>query len=234
MKFIMIYMLLYGFNNIYSMNKNFIKKIWTVCAIFSCIGLPLFFSGCGTDIPNTCFSYIEEHGQVYNYLIEQDLCKKCTQHDTKNKCTNYNYYNCYDGYLKISYERNHQNNTCYYKVYENSDDKFILDNKLNYYYPIGYESKLFINKVQHSSCSFNAFGLQALTYTGLTFTIVSTGLFICGLFLFIMEKLFINEKIYVEDNRIIMSNYIQSEFELNYLNNNQNNNQIVPINSENV
>jgi hypothetical protein len=37
--------------------------------IFFLIGFPTFFSGCGTNIPNTCFAFTETTGTVYEYKM---------------------------------------------------------------------------------------------------------------------------------------------------------------------
>lgn len=146
--------------------KNFQVYSIFLAFVFACIGLPLFFTGCGTNIPNTCFAYIQTTGTIYNHYVQSDLCKKCTKKDKNNKCTNYNYYSCYDGYVKISYVDNGHNNTCTYKPYEDYDNYLYVENQLDRHYPIGKDSELFINKLDHSSCSLNSLGLKAQTYSG--------------------------------------------------------------------
>ncbi len=133
------------------------------------IGLPTFFSGCGTNIPNTCFSFIETTGTVYGHKITSGMCKACVKKDENKKCTKYNYYTCYDGYVKIDYYYHNSNKTCLYEPYQ--DEKYFSDvkDKLDYYYPVNYKNTLYVNKIDNNSCTFNQDGLKALTYVGIVF-----------------------------------------------------------------
>lgn len=136
-------------------------------AVFFIIGLSTFLSGCGTKIPNTCFTYYETEGTIYGSQITNHMCSECAKKDSKKKCVQYNYYTCYDGYVKIRYSS--ANKTCLYDAY--NDEKYFTDlqNKLAYYYPVGQTDTLFVSKTDNSECSLDDDGLQGLTYTGITF-----------------------------------------------------------------
>ncbi len=154
--------------------------------IFLIIGFPTFFSGCGTNIPNTCFAFTETTGTVYGHKITSGQCKECVKKDSDRKCVKYNYYTCYDGYVKISFQSKHQNQTCLYEPY--TDQKYFSDvkAKLEYYYPENYSNTLYVNKINDDTCTFNSDGLKALTYVGIVF--LSLGLIgiigMVGYFLF--------------------------------------------------
>jgi hypothetical protein len=137
--------------------------------IFLIIGFPTFFSGCGTNIPNTCFAFTETTGTVYGHKITTDQCKECVQKDSDKKCTKYKNYDCYDGYVKIFFQSDNKNQTCLYEPY--SDQKSFSDvkEKLEYYYPENYSNTLYVNKINDETCTFNSDGLKALTYVGIVF-----------------------------------------------------------------
>ena len=140
--------------------------------IFLLIGFPTFFSGCGTNIPNTCFAFTETTGTVYGYKITTDQCKECVEKDSDKKCTKYNHYTCYDGYVRISFQSfqsDNKNQTCLYESY--SDQKSFSDvkAKLEYYYPEDNSNTLYVNKIDDSKCTFNSNRLKALTYVGIVF-----------------------------------------------------------------
>ncbi len=190
--------------------ETYPKKIFIISIICCVIGVPIFFSGCGTNIPNTCFSYIVTKGQVYNYLINSEICKRCTNKNSDNKCTNYNYYTCYNGIIKISYEFDSHNKTCNNQIYTHKENYLQVEQDLKWYYPIGYKSKLFVNKINHNSCSFNKIGLQALTYIGLTFCSVSLMLLIISIILGVVYKIIDIKKI----SLIIPINYNNSDIQI--------------------
>jgi len=143
--------------------------------IFLLIGFPTFFSGCGTTIPNTCFAFTETTGTVCGHKIVSNKCKECVQKDSEKKCTKYNYYDCYDGYVQISYLSDNKNQTCLYEPY--SDQKSFSDvkAKLEYYYPVDYSNTLYVNKIDDSKCTFNSNGLKGLTYVGIVFLCFGLG-----------------------------------------------------------
>lgn len=144
--------------------------IWFACFVCLIIGLPTFFSGCGTKIPNTCFAYYETKGTVFGYKITDHICSECTQKDNNKKCTNRIYYQCYNGYAKIHFANNR---SCLFEAYD--DEKYFTDvqNKLSSYYPVGTTDRLFVNKLDYKECSMNDKGLQGLTYVGITFLSLS-------------------------------------------------------------
>jgi hypothetical protein len=156
--------------------------------VFLVIGLPTFFSGCGTKIPNTCFAYYDIKGTVYGSKITNHMCSECIKKENK-KCVQYNYYTCYNGYVKISYNLKGKNETCVYDAYK--DEKSFTDtqNKLSYYYPKGLTDTLFVKKIEHEDCSMNDVGLQGLTYVGITFLSLAGLVAIIGVILDLKEKM---------------------------------------------
>ncbi len=151
------------------MIKSIYQCFLLVIGIFLIIGFPTFFSGCGTNIPNTCFAFTETTGTVYGHKITSGQCKECVKKDSDRKCVKYNYYTCYDGYVKISFQSKHQNQTCLYEPY--TDQKYFSDvkAKLEYYYPENYSNTLYVNKINDDICTFNSDRLKALTYVGIVF-----------------------------------------------------------------
>lgn len=145
------------------MFESYFFAAFVICLI---IGLPTFFTGCGTNIPNTCFAYDQTVGTVYNYKITSQVCSECVKRDNKKKCTQTSYYTCYDGYVKIHFANNQ---TCLYEAYNDQKSFTDTQNKLSYYYPKGMTDHLFLYKADHSQCTLNDDGLQGLTYTGITF-----------------------------------------------------------------
>jgi len=156
------------------MFESYIFAAFLVCLI---IGLPTFFSGCGTSIPNTCFAYYETTGTIFNYKITDHICSECTQKDKNKKCTNRVYFQCFDGYVKIHFANN---KTCLYEAYSDQKSFSDVQNLLSYNYPVGESDKLFVNKLDYSECSLNDNGLKALTYVGLTFLSFAGFLLIVG------------------------------------------------------
>ena len=157
------------------MIKPVYKYFLLAIGIFLLIGFPTFFSGCGTTIPNTCFAFTETTGTVCGHKITTAKCKECVQKDSDKKCTKYNRYDCYDGYVQISFQLDNKNQTCLYEPY--SDQKSFSDvkEKLEYYYPVDYTNTLYVNKIDDSKCTFNSNGLKGLTYVGIVFLCFGLG-----------------------------------------------------------
>lgn len=156
-----------------------------ICLI---IGLPTFLTGCGTNIPNTCFAYYETNGWIHNFKITNHMCSECVKKENK-KCVQYNYYTCYNGYVKVNYNLKENNQTCTYDAY--TDEKSFTDvqNKLAYYYPIGSKKTLFITKVNMEDCTLNVHGLQGLTYVGIVFMSLAGIIFIIGFTMYLQNIL---------------------------------------------
>jgi hypothetical protein len=160
-----------------------IAVTYSFVALFVCliIGLPTFFTGCGTNIPNTCFTYYQTFGTVYGSKITSSTCSECVKRDNNKKCTQTNYYTCYDGYVKIFYNWHGANKTCLYDAYYEEKSFTDVQNKLAYYYPKGTKDKLFVSKTDFEDCSMDDDGLQGLTYVGIIFLSLS------GVFLIIFS-----------------------------------------------
>lgn len=148
-----------------------IGSTYSFIALFVClvIGLPTFFTGCGTNIPGTCFTYYQTFGTIYGSKITSSTCSECVKKDSKKKCVQTNYYTCYTGYVKIYYNWHGANKTCMYDAYDDEKSFTDVQNKLTYYYPEGSKDKLFVSKTDFEDCSMNDDGLQGLTYVGIIF-----------------------------------------------------------------
>lgn len=202
------------------MIKPIYQYILLAIGAFLIIGLPTFFSGCGTNIPNTCFAFTETTGTVYGHKITSSQCRECVQKDSDKKCTKYNYYTCYDGYVKISYLSKNHNKTCLYEPYTNQKYFTDVKTKLEYYYPKEYTNTLYVNKVDTDSCTFNSGGLKALTYVGIVF--LSFGL--VGIIGLIGYLLFDNiaKPIYATVSTVITTSNTEEKTENNNFSNIQN------------
>lgn len=181
----------------YKMNHSTII-LSSVAILFGVIGLPLFFFGCVTYIPNACLSYTEIDGKVNNYFIKNITCRSGS---TKFK----NEYPCYDAFLELSYQRNSKNHSCNCLIYNREKNFDDLHQDLNNNFPIGYKSVFYLNKIDKKECYYDKNGIEILTYLGLLFCLFS---FISTLII-IFTRCKITEKIkihpYDQDDNLVLN-----------------------------
>lgn len=134
--------------------------------IFFIIGICCILLGCNTDLKGQCISYNVVFGTVYKHEVDQHTCQLCVSRDVNGDCDIYNYYPCYNSYLKYHYN----NQSCTLEVH--SDDRSeqsaynYLDN-----FPIGYSRYLLKNK-NSKECLKTGVGLNTWI-TGVSFLSLS-------------------------------------------------------------
>lgn len=81
------------------------------------VGICCILLGCNTNLKGQCIRYNVVYGTSYDYFVDAHTCKTCTGYDKNGNCKSYNYYTCYDSYVKFHYDGN---STCNLQV--DSDD----------------------------------------------------------------------------------------------------------------
>ncbi len=134
----------------------------SIALLFGAVGLPLFFFGCVTYIPNACLSYMEIDGKVDNYFIKNITCRSGSP-KFKNE------YPCYTAFLELSYQRYSKNHSCNCLIYNRKTNLVDLQQDLNNNFPIGYKSVFYLNKIDKKECYYDKIGSEIRTYLGLIF-----------------------------------------------------------------
>lgn len=119
------------------------------------IGVILLFFGCNPDADYQCVAYHIVDATVFGYKFVSTTCSTCVSQDADNNCTDYEYYDCYDSYLRMVYGGN---NTCLYQTASGSTSQTSAQNSATKH-PIGEEKTLLRNRGS-STCTNLSSGMD--------------------------------------------------------------------------
>jgi hypothetical protein len=135
------------------MHKLLFSSVFGISFI---LGMLLLFLGCNPYLENQCVTYHVINTTVYGYKFVSKTCSSCESEDVNGNCNSYNYYPCYDSYLRLNY---HGNNTCTYLTASNLYSEQSAANKA-LKYPIGEHMRVLKDK-GNIKCSPLGSGLDA-------------------------------------------------------------------------